>query len=287
MSRSTNDYQESPVAATFQWGGADGTMSYWDPQAGEKGERINAGLPFRFMLLDSLASIRGYNSSLKSGVWSNHVKDIKNDVLLVRNSKGVVATGTYADIKDKATSQTEGGKYCQVLYIAYRDTDGEYKIGVIEVKGSALSGGEYKDASGEKIKVPAWIDFRNLNKKAIFQEAIEIDVFPEVCVNGATKFRVPAYSIVDATDEEKAVALKLDTELQEYLREYLAQNAKRYASTTHAAADDVPDWKNIENKRAAEGAKQAAKVWNQPSPAYNRAAQIVPPDDELFDDLPF
>ena len=59
MSRSNPTDFNNPSQKNFEWNGESGGFRYFDKSLGEKGERVQVDLPFRFLVLDCLSTILG------------------------------------------------------------------------------------------------------------------------------------------------------------------------------------------------------------------------------------
>ena len=210
MSRSNNTDIPNPSVHFFNWNGDTGGFRYFDKSIGEKGERVPVPLPFSFMVLDTLSTIKGYNDFEKSGYWSNEIRDIKRDILTVKSKSGTVSKGTYEQvITDRACS---GAKYCQSVYVAIK-IGGEMKIANIQMLGAALG---------------AWIDFRKKNN--VYSGAITVDSFIEG-KKGKTVYQIPVFRSIPASDDSNAIATDLDKQLQEYLKGYFERTREQIAET--------------------------------------------------------
>lgn len=201
MSRSNNTELKNPATKHFEWNGESGGFRYFDKSIGEKGERVKVDLPFRFLVLDCLNTIKGFDDQHQSGYWSNEVRNIKADKLTVRNKKGVQYEGLYDSL------DLVGSKYCQSVYIAFYDGT-ELTIGNLALTGTALS---------------AWIDFRK--KAKIYEGAIEVAEMVEGR-KGKTIYQTPVFKSIEIKPETDEKAKELDKELQEYLTAYFARSGK-------------------------------------------------------------
>jgi len=212
MSR-LDDEVKNPAKAFLQWDGTNGGFNYWDKSKGEKGEKVHVNLPFGFMALDTLATVRGYSDSNKSRFWSNEVRNTQKDKLTVRTKAGIAATGLYSEVM--ANKACTGAKYCQSVYVV-ASIEGQTCIANIQMMGTALS---------------AWIDFGKANK--IFKGAITIDSMKEG-KKGVTKYQTPVFKAVEATPEAEAKAKAFGQELKAYLEVYLGTKQKE----TEIATED-------------------------------------------------
>lgn len=211
---------QNPSTRWFDWNGEKGSISYYDK---EKKETIAVPLPFTFILLDELATVRGWDDMSKSGIYSNEVKDTRTDILVVKAFKGgTIAEGIYRDIKDKVNSA--GGSYSANCYIAFKNGDG-LKIGAIRFKGAALG---------------AWMEFKKGNGRAMIEKAVSIEGSVEG-KKGRVIFHVPKFSLMQISNETMSAAVDLDKELQEFLKSYLSRNKKDQAEGAVHSQPDAYD----------------------------------------------
>jgi hypothetical protein len=203
MSRLDDDIK-NPAKAFLKWKGTGG-FEYFDKSKGEKGEKVAVALPFEFLALDTLATVKGYSDSAQSGFWSNEVRNIGKDILTVRNKTGIVAKGTYTEVM--ASKATTGAKFCQSVYIV-ANIEGKSVIANIQMMGTALS---------------AWIDFGKTNK--IFKGAIKVASMKEG-KKGATVYQTPIFEAIEVTPETDAKAKEMAKELKVYLEAYFGEKQK-------------------------------------------------------------
>lgn len=217
MSRSnpTND-NPHPCTRWMEWSGSEGNLKYYD-KALERD--IIIGSTFPFLLLDTLATIKGWHDPSQSGIVSNEVRKTGSDIMTVRSFKGgPIAEGLYADIKDRV--KAAGGKFTTNLYVGYKETaQSELKIGSIQLKGAALS---------------EWMEFSKKHYKELNNHAVQIKGFREG-TKGSIKYKVPNFELLTVTEDTNSQALALDGVLQEYLSGYLASTkTKRGGDETQA-----------------------------------------------------
>lgn len=173
-----------------------GAVSYYDK---ESQENVNVPTPFEFIVLDTLATIKGWSDQDDSGFWSNEVKKVGSDTLTVRTSQGAKASGIWKDIK--GLPALAGAQYHSSIYIATKGRDG-LEINNLSLKGAALN---------------AWIAFTGKNNitkgKVVLSEWADAK-------KGAVKYQVPVFTLVPFDGDEKDQAIVLDQELKEYFEEY-------------------------------------------------------------------
>jgi hypothetical protein len=214
---------QNPCTKWFKWAGSTGQVMHYDKITKQN---VEVELPFTFLLLDVLSTIKGYDESAKASIWSNEVRDIKNSILTIKSGSDVIASGTYSVVKDKSVSA--GGSYAASCYIAYYDENKKLTIGNMIMTGSSLGGGVHKpsDKTKKDIEIGAWIDFTKNFKADIYKKAIVVTKEERVCTQGATKFFCPKFSVKDVSAETDKAAVELNNELQAYLETYLKIEAK-------------------------------------------------------------
>jgi hypothetical protein len=201
----------NPSTRWFEWNGEQGTVRYYDKQAKQN---VDVGQEFTFVLLDELGAVGGWHEASQSGIYSNEVRDTRQDVLLVKSFKGgTLAEGLYKAIKDKVA--VAGGQFVANCYIAFKGDDG-FAIGSIKFKGAALS---------------SWMDFRKANRAQLYKKAIQIIGSTEG-KKGRVTYRMPTFRLNDLSDATNDVAIGLDRELQEFLSSYLARTKRDQVDST-------------------------------------------------------
>lgn len=178
-----------------------GSVNYYDK---ELQDNVDVPVPLPFIILDQLATAKGWSDADQSGYWANEVKSSANDALTVRTSKGIKATGIWKEIKSNPF--LAGAKFNASVYIAVQGRDG------FEIQNIAFSGASLN----------AWIEFINANKGVTRgKNKVVLSGFSDQ-KKGAVKYQVPVFEVVDITDEELEAALELDRQLQDYLETYFA-----------------------------------------------------------------
>jgi hypothetical protein len=222
MSRSNPNEGKTPNPSTrwFEWDGANGVVRYYDK---ETKKNVEVGSDFTFILLDELGCVRGWHDASGSSIYSNEVRDTRQEALVVKAFKGgTLAEGFYRDIRDKVN--TLGGQYNANCYIAYKNDATGLEIGSLRFKGAALG---------------AWMEFRKEHKTDVFKKSIRIKGYTEG-KKGKVVFRVPGLFLKDISPETDKQALALDQELQQFLAVYFKQT-KRQQVEVQAAHDDEPE----------------------------------------------
>lgn len=221
MSRSNpqENTSSNPAVRWFEWHGEKGVVRYYDKDAKAN---VDVPLPFTFILLDQLASVRGWSDATDSGIYSNEVKDTRQDVMVVKSFKGgVIAEGIYADIKDRVNRA--GGNFVANCYIAFRHQD-KLAIGSLRFKGAALG---------------AWMEFGKAHRSDLYEKAIKITGYTEG-QKGRVTFRTPVFQSAALSAETNTEAVALDRELQKFFASYLKHNTKDAAATAVQHQPDEP-----------------------------------------------
>jgi len=251
MSRSnpTSENAVNPAKFFIEWSGSEGKFKYYDK---EKKENVFMELPFYFLPLDQLSTVKGYDEKAGLGFYSNEVRSTKSDILTVRTKNGVVMSGLYENCKEKLASR--GLDYVQSVYVAIKEGK-NYVLANLQLKGSAL--GPYIEfCKGKKMsEIGVAVKKANPMKK------------------GATKYFEPVYEILKVSEEANNVAVELDRELQEYLTPYLAKNA----SAAPAEVMDENQDNGLNTKKSAP--KSEVKIEAEKDIVFNPADED---NDEAF-----
>lgn len=190
----------NPSTRWFEFNGDTGIIQYYDK---EEKKKIDVPLPFTFIILDSLATVKGWHEASKSGITANEVRDITKDVLMVKSFKGgEIAQGFYREIKDKVGMA--GGGYVSSIYIAFKSGD-HYFIGNVQFSGASLN---------------SWVEFSKANRAQLMKQAISI-VGTTDHQKGKVKYKMPVFALKEVSEAANQIATDLDKELQAYLDLYL------------------------------------------------------------------
>jgi len=200
------DAIKNPATKFLSWKSNDQAFSYYDK---DKQENVLVKLPFRFLFLDQLQSVKGWSDALSGQIISNEVKTVSDQELNVicyhknnkgENTKTTIAKGLYSQIKDAVVSA--GAKYHKSIYIMLEDAT----LANIQLKGAS---------------VKEWSDFFNRSKKRLADEWIIIDS-AKAGKKGAVKFTTPEFKFERSLSEsESEQADSVFDELDAYLQQYL------------------------------------------------------------------
>ena len=192
--------QSNPAAKIIEWKSNIKCFCHYDK---ENSENVLIPLPFTFLVLDELHTIKGWNDATSSSIYSNEVKFISKEVMTVKPFKGnEIAKGLYKDIKEKIVAA--GGHYTKSIYIMLEDGT----LANIQLKGSA---------------VQKWGDFSQKTKSRFADEWVTVANVEEG-KKGAVKFTTPLFSFAKSlTAYESNLADIAFNTLETYLKAYLVK----------------------------------------------------------------
>ena len=192
--------QSNPAIKFIEWKSNDKCFNYYDKEAQKN---VEIPLPFKFLVLDELHTIKGWNDASSSNIYSNEVKFISKEVMTVKPFKGnEIAKGYYKDIKDKVVAA--GGHYTKSIYVMLEDVS----LANISLKGSG---------------VQKWGDFTQKTRNRLADEWV-IVAKAEDGKKGAVKFSTPSFSFANSiSDAEADLADEAFNILESYLKTYLAK----------------------------------------------------------------
>ena len=202
MSRSNPILElKNPSVRWFQWSSENKCFRWYNT---ETKENVVVKMPFKFMFLDELITIKGYSESDKSGFYANEIRDMRKEKLYVKMNKVVEASGLYQEVIKQVEGR--GAGFYQSVYIAFMDENKQLSIGNIAIQGSAVG---------------PWIDFKKKNN------VNDIAIKVATCVEqktGAIKYNAPVFEVAELSKETNEKAIALDVKLQEYFKFYLSRN---------------------------------------------------------------
>lgn len=193
--------QSNPATKFIDWKSNDKCFSYYDK---EKAENVLIKLPFKFLVLDELHTVKGWNDATQSAIYSNEVKFISKEVLTVKPFKGnEIAKGLYKDIKEKI--QSAGAHYVKSIYVMLEDGT----LANIQLKGAA---------------VQAWGEFTSKTRNRLPDEWVIVETTKEG-KKGAVKFYTPEFKFLQSlSDDEATQADECFNVLEAYLKAYLVKS---------------------------------------------------------------
>lgn len=192
--------QSNPATKFLNWKSNDKCFSFYDR---ETKENVLVPLPFKFLVLEEMHTISGWNDATQSGIYSNEVKFISKETMTVKPFKGnEIAKGLYKDIKEKV--KAAGGHYVKSIYIMLEDGS----LANLQLKGSAVQG---------------WGEFTQKGKQRLVDEWVSVDKAIDG-KKGAVKFTTPDFKFLQSiTDVESELADDCFNTLEAYLTTYLSK----------------------------------------------------------------
>lgn len=198
-SETSSNKRKSPVKFWLTFKADSGKVAY--TRKNESGEYEDVLLDeLDFVLMDSRASISGWNDESSSKIYSNYVKYTKEEKFQVRSKKGVLVEGIYSDIKDKVMAF--GGKFCTNLFVLAK-IDGVFEPSVLQLS---------------KTSQAAWSKFTEDKRLSDLYKVMVKIVKGEEAKKGKIKFVYPAFETLEVEKDVSAMADDFDKqELQPYL----------------------------------------------------------------------
>jgi len=182
MSNRKKEVQSSssnPAEKFLSWSSQNQSLVHYDK---DKGENVLIKPPFSFLYLADRTTVKGYDAEDNTGIYSNEVKAIK-DELNVRNFKGkTIAKGEWNDISQKIDKA--GGKFAKSIYCMTK-------------KGTLINLCLYGGALGE------WFEFTKKSKRRLPDEWVTITGVEER-KKGATTYFVPVFSYNKSLNDDQA-----------------------------------------------------------------------------------
>lgn len=191
---------KNPATKFLEWKSDQKGFSYYDKGLAKN---VEVSLPFKFVFLDELSTVKGWNDASSSGIFSNEVKYLSKEPMTVKAFKGgVLAQGLYNEIKERV--KNAGGHYSKSVYIMLEDGS----LANIQLKGSATQ---------------QWGEFVKANRQSITRTWVNVASATEN-KKGKVVFSIPNFTIgADIEDLDARDADAKFDELEAYLKTYLAK----------------------------------------------------------------
>ncbi len=224
MSRSNpNNVPVNPAKRYFEWDSNAKQFKYYDKELphptdkDKKGANVLVKLPFTFLVLDQLTTIKGYNKK-ENGIWSNEVRDLKKEPLSIRVKSGLVATGLYSD---ELLAKMQGAKYSKSVYIAFYEPEKDANGNILKTpEGKVIQKLAIGNIQLYGASLGPWIDLCKQYKK-LEEESIAISAYTfKEDKTGNVDFSMPVFKVVPVTDKTNQEAVELDKVLQAYFKDY-------------------------------------------------------------------
>jgi len=191
---------KNPATKFLEWKSDQKGFSYYDKALSKN---VEVSLPFKFVFLDELSTVKGWNDASSSGIFANEVKYLSKEPMTVKAFKGgEIAKGLYNEIKERV--KNAGGHYSKSIYIMLEDG----ALANIQLKGSATQ---------------QWGEFVKANRQSITRTWINVASATEN-KKGKVVFSIPNFTIgADIEDLDARDADAKFDELEAYLKTYLAK----------------------------------------------------------------
>jgi len=210
-------------------------------------------LPFAFIPLFQMTTLKGYNHKENKSYWSNEVKDITTEKFTVMSKNNITKevktefVGLYSELKPLIDGRAN---YTQSLYVGVKDNQGVLQLANIQINTSSLK---------------SWINFVKTND--ISKVAVQVASFTNE-VNGAVHFTSPVYTPLPVTPQVDAAAGVLQKQIKEYIAIYTAEQAARDASTTFKTPEPITQ-QPINNQYQQNTAQPVNNGFGQQQPINN------------------
>ena len=192
--------QTNPSTKFIEWKSNDKCFSFYDR---ETSANVSISLPFKFLVLDELHTVKGWNDASSSQINSNEVKFISRDEMVVKPFKGnEIAKGLYKDIKERI--KAAGGHYVKSVYCMLEDGS----IANLQLKGAACQ---------------SYGDFTAKTRSRLTDEWVVVDKAIDG-KKGAVKYTTPGFAFEKSlSDSEADLADEAYNVLEAYLKTYLTK----------------------------------------------------------------
>ena len=192
--------QSNPATKFIDWKSNEKAFSFYDK---ENKVNVPIPLPFKFLALDELHTVKGWSDSCQSAIYSNEVKFISKEPLTVKPFKGnEIAKGLYSDIKEKV--KAAGAHYVKSIYIMLEDGS----LANLQLKGASCQ---------------SWGDFTQKGRSRLPEEWVTVEKAIEG-KKGAVKYYTPEFKFDKSLSEnENTMADDAFAILETYLKAYLVK----------------------------------------------------------------
>lgn len=202
--QSTNSGSTNPASKFIEWDSTGG-WKYYDK---DKKENVSIPMETPFIVLDQLNTAKGWSDKKGSGIWSNEVRKI-SDQLTVRTKEGILAIGKWSEIK--ANPICEGAKFTKSVYVMAK-IGSDYELVNFQFKGSSLT---------------SWIELNDSvgGDSGLYGDKVFSCTEATDEKKGSVQFKKPKFSIVAKSLSQEAAeqADNMDKLLQAHLDAYLGQ----------------------------------------------------------------
>lgn len=222
MSLSSPEVQK-PYSKVIEFKGSldKGKFYYYDKSLGDdvRDKNVEVPYPLKFIVLDQLNAISGFNENAKKGIYSNMIRSIKLEDLVVKCDGGIIGVGKYHEIQDSVKAR--GGKFTKMVFAAMATDDGLEMV-LLKLSGGAMA---------------AWFDFQKKNSSHLTSAGV---IVKDECVKakkGSNVYLVPTFRLLEIKAETMKVAIEMDKGLQKYLKDMFQKDREEDVVVTDIDAD--------------------------------------------------
>lgn len=216
----SNPRQTNPASKFISWSGSKGQFHYYDKETDQK---VFFKKPIYIVPLDELFTIKGFHDKSQSGIYSNEVKNLSKDILMVKAFKGgMIASGLYKYIK----GQLEGGDFAKSVYAVL--ISGSKENITLELVNVSFHG----SSLGSWIEAKVNVDSGNV---------IELHPSTEQLKKGTTIYFAPKIVKNKVRQDILDKCIQFDKDLQSYLSGYFEKPSEEREQITEAQAPDMPE----------------------------------------------
>ena len=192
----SNPKLQNPCSKFIEFKGDSGTFQFYDK---EQEKNIQLSTPCFIIVLDQLSTIRGFSDDYQTGIYSNEVHSLLNEILKVKSFKGGISIiGLYNEVKHEI--KAAGGKFAKSVYCMMFDPEGNRELVNFQLSGAAFS---------------AWLDF----KFDAQQHVVEITADTIREKKGSINYYKPIFKRWSIKKDLIPYAVELDKKLQAYLKQ--------------------------------------------------------------------
>lgn len=217
MSRTnkTLDGPIHPCKLWLQWSSDGSIWKAWNKETKQNDYYEASSL--KFIVLDVLSTLTGYNDKAQKGYYANEVRSLKDPFRLMCDGK-LMSEATWAEIKPMFSDV----KFTASVYVMCKGEGiPEYTLANMKLSGASLG---------------SWIEFvRQVGGNRALYENIVVGVL-EVGSDkkGKVEYSYPIFQVVGRTLTEQASAKadELDIQLQQYLDHYFSNGTQTHTEGT-------------------------------------------------------
>lgn len=206
--------KKNPAEIFLEWSSKNQCFLYYDKELKEKKQ---VKLPFTFLFLAERTTIKGFDGVDNTGIYSNEVKYLTEE-LNVRNFAGnTIAKGVWSDIEDQVKGRD--GKFARSIYAMTK-------------KGNLINITLYGSPIG------VWFEFTKKKKNRLTDEWITVSDFTEETYKG-NKFYKPVFEFNKSLNKDEG---KMADKAYEIFEEYESEPSPR----ENELVDETPNRDNSE-----------------------------------------